>query len=92
MIMSKVLDEITKIVTDDGVVSEEYKAISIRMTLEEFHYVDMDFFIVMNNQDNDHKIPIVFEEDEFNKMIQGLPYTVWLYRRSDFGQRVDVDK
>lgn len=90
--MSKVLDEITKIITDDEVVSKEYKAISVRMALEEFSYVDMDFYITMKNKENDHITAVVLEEDEFNKMIKGLPYTAWLHRRSNFGQRVDVSK
>lgn len=90
--MSKVLDEITKIITDDEVIGKEYKAISIRMTLEEFHYVDMDFFISMKNEQNGHITSVVFEEDEFNNMIKGLSYTVWLHSRSMFGERIDVNK
>lgn len=89
--MSKVLDEITKIITDDKVIGKGYKVISIRTIIEGSHYADVYFFITMKNEKNSHITSIVFEQDEFNNMIKGLSYSAWFHSRM-FGERIDVNK
>lgn len=90
--MSKILNDITEILVDDKVISSEYTLISIRMSLEEMSYSDMDFYLVMYDENKDHTIPIMIEEEEFNNLIQDKSYTAWLYAHSTFGQKIDIQK